>query len=566
MKKTGKFLAVILSVSMVGGVCALTACGGGDKTHTHTWGTEWQSDATGHWHVCTEDGEKSKAEAHVYDNDADADCNVCGYTRTVSTTPTIKAPTKDVSVWQDYTAEQYVAEDVSGKALSYQFTGSVAVEGMDGTNYLCINLYEDGLVNVLQANGNVFKYFGYWTNMDDSVYFCVAHYKVYGDAKTYTIDYSYNLTLSDNAFGAFEFNMTLGLQDGGQYIRICPVSGDGGTAYATEETFINYAAQQNGVTLPTTDKPAETPSTGNAFNYDPAGFVFTGSAYDGYLVQTVTLAADGAATVETKMGGTVNDQASGAATWSLSEDKILSVTFGDATKTVEYDEENNVFTLDFGSGAIMTAEVPAADPAESAEGYTFGVNPVGMVFTGSAYDGYLVQTVTLAADGVATVETKMGGTVNDSASGAATWTINSKGVLAVVFGETAAGVDFDNETNKYTLDFGAGAILTADVPSADYAGEWATASDYTAATASMTCAEDGSLSGSFDIGYQFTFSGTWSVAADGRLKLTLTGGSSMFPDGDYYGEYDAAAGNYVFNISLQGGQLVIPLYKTAAQA
>lgn len=60
---------------------------GGDSQHTHdNWDSQWTSDETGHWHKCLETGcaEIKDKAAHVYDNDQDTTCNICGYTRTVS--------------------------------------------------------------------------------------------------------------------------------------------------------------------------------------------------------------------------------------------------------------------------------------------------------------------------------------------------------------------------------------------------------------------------------------------------------------------------------------------------
>jgi len=53
--------------------------------HEHTYSTEWSKDATYHWHAatCGHDVVDAKA-AHVYDNSKDATCNVCNYTRTIS--------------------------------------------------------------------------------------------------------------------------------------------------------------------------------------------------------------------------------------------------------------------------------------------------------------------------------------------------------------------------------------------------------------------------------------------------------------------------------------------------
>ena len=57
--------------------------------HEHRYG-DWRKDGTNHWHECTdadcpnrEESIKDKA-AHVYDNDADTTCNTCGYERTIT--------------------------------------------------------------------------------------------------------------------------------------------------------------------------------------------------------------------------------------------------------------------------------------------------------------------------------------------------------------------------------------------------------------------------------------------------------------------------------------------------
>jgi uncharacterized repeat protein (TIGR02543 family) len=46
--------------------------------HTHTYGTEWKSDATYHWHECS-CGEKTAMEVHTY-GESDT-CTICGYVR-----------------------------------------------------------------------------------------------------------------------------------------------------------------------------------------------------------------------------------------------------------------------------------------------------------------------------------------------------------------------------------------------------------------------------------------------------------------------------------------------------
>ena len=57
--------------------------------HEHTYG-DWSKDGTSHWHECTDDDCPNREEsikdkaAHVYTDDADTTCNVCGYERTVT--------------------------------------------------------------------------------------------------------------------------------------------------------------------------------------------------------------------------------------------------------------------------------------------------------------------------------------------------------------------------------------------------------------------------------------------------------------------------------------------------
>ena len=61
--------------------------------HEHRYG-DWSKDGTNHWHECTDadcpeqsESIKDKA-AHIYDDDADTTCNVCGYVRTATITAT----------------------------------------------------------------------------------------------------------------------------------------------------------------------------------------------------------------------------------------------------------------------------------------------------------------------------------------------------------------------------------------------------------------------------------------------------------------------------------------------
>ena len=74
------------------------------SVHTHTYGV-WSNDDADHWHECTDAACTDKAGSvkdkagHVYDDDADTTCNVCGYVRTV--TPPAPVHTHTYGAWSN---------------------------------------------------------------------------------------------------------------------------------------------------------------------------------------------------------------------------------------------------------------------------------------------------------------------------------------------------------------------------------------------------------------------------------------------------------------------------------
>jgi len=78
--------------------------------HTHTYGT-WSNDDADHWHECTDASCTDKAGSvkdkagHVYDDDADTTCNVCGYVRTV--TPPAPVHTHTYGAWSNDDADHW---------------------------------------------------------------------------------------------------------------------------------------------------------------------------------------------------------------------------------------------------------------------------------------------------------------------------------------------------------------------------------------------------------------------------------------------------------------------------
>ena len=128
-------------------VCKVTVTG--DTTppaHEHSYG-DWSKDGTNHWHECTDAACPNQSEsikdkeAHVYTDDADTTCNICGYVRTV--TPEIvpvsqitlnKAETS-ISVGNSETLTATVApENAAIKALKWASSDEdVATVAPDGT-------------------------------------------------------------------------------------------------------------------------------------------------------------------------------------------------------------------------------------------------------------------------------------------------------------------------------------------------------------------------------------------------------------------------------------------------
>lgn len=224
MRKSSKLLALGIAAIAAVSVAGLTACGNEDAKEPDSTPKQEQT------------GDNNKADE--------------GY----------KTPTRDYTEWQDYSQDQYLAEDVSAKKMVYQFTSPVELEGEN--SLIFVNLYEDGFLTALQMRGSAaFKYYGYWANMEDNLFAEVTCYRMFGSTDMYAIDYSYSLTMNNGTFDEFEWNASLGLADGGQYVRAAGVSGTGEVVYATEEECIQYANKTLGVTV--SDNPGSSDPSDN---------------------------------------------------------------------------------------------------------------------------------------------------------------------------------------------------------------------------------------------------------------------------------------------------------------
>ena len=82
MKKNLAIASSVISVLCM--TFSLASCGE-KKTECekngHSFSDVWLNDSETHWHKCDNCDEKSEEAAHIFDNDADTTCNVCGYER-----------------------------------------------------------------------------------------------------------------------------------------------------------------------------------------------------------------------------------------------------------------------------------------------------------------------------------------------------------------------------------------------------------------------------------------------------------------------------------------------------
>ena len=114
--------------------------------HEHRYG-DWSKDGTNHWHECTDAACPNQSEsikdktAHIYTDDADTTCNICGYVRTVTPEAvsvsqiTLNKTSTSISVGNSETLTATVApENAANKALKWASSDEdVATVAPDGT-------------------------------------------------------------------------------------------------------------------------------------------------------------------------------------------------------------------------------------------------------------------------------------------------------------------------------------------------------------------------------------------------------------------------------------------------
>ncbi len=122
MKKHIILLSVLALISMTGCGKKESALETSTKTDTsaietkHVYSSTYSHDDEYHWKKCTTSGhsDTTTKEKHVYDNNLDEDCNVCGYTRTIKHTYGAEWQSDEKSHWKVCTEEGHT--DIGEKA------------------------------------------------------------------------------------------------------------------------------------------------------------------------------------------------------------------------------------------------------------------------------------------------------------------------------------------------------------------------------------------------------------------------------------------------------------------
>ena len=196
----------------------------------HNFDIAWKSNDTVHWHECTVCGEESDKANHLYDNDRDASCNLCGYTREVRPVDendpqlviesTKTAPGKEVAVAVDLSKNPGLA--YLKLELNYD---DAALELVSATNaQLLLGTYTTS--KTIDTKPYVLQ----WMGADDSTgsgEIAVLIFRVKDNAEDG--DYTVSLNVSEAYNADFE-DVAIAVQDGTitvQSVIIGDFNGDG---------------------------------------------------------------------------------------------------------------------------------------------------------------------------------------------------------------------------------------------------------------------------------------------------------------------------------------------------
>lgn len=108
MKK--KFLSFILAICLIMPFAlVLTACGGKDPDHTHSWSSTYSHNSTQHWKTCSGCDDLDEKNDHTYNVDT---CSVCGYVNSNLTPASLQSmDTYFSGVKAEYLKDSFVGAD-----------------------------------------------------------------------------------------------------------------------------------------------------------------------------------------------------------------------------------------------------------------------------------------------------------------------------------------------------------------------------------------------------------------------------------------------------------------------
>ena len=200
------------------------------EANGHSFDDTWKSNETGHWHECSVCGEAGEYADHVYDNDWDASCNVCGYIREVrpidENDPKVVVESKNVLVGKEI-------------AVAVDFNNNPGIAYLkleldyDDTALELISASNSGLLTGTYTTSRTLEtkpYVLQWMGADDSTEsgeLAVLTFKVKDDAEAgdYTVSLNvveaYNADYEDVAIAAQSGTITV------QTVLIGDFNGDG---------------------------------------------------------------------------------------------------------------------------------------------------------------------------------------------------------------------------------------------------------------------------------------------------------------------------------------------------
>ncbi len=163
--------------------------------HEHTFEEAWTTTETTHYHkaTCEHTTEKKDEAEHVYDNDTDTTCNVCGYERTIGGDPTEAVWTliEDVSALKEDAQVVFVYNTyVNGDFGTYTYLAAIdGVEYSDDTKKTISTMPAGAYVWTLAKSGENWRFVNGDNTLAQST---TSNNKLNGSAEANTWNITFN--------------------------------------------------------------------------------------------------------------------------------------------------------------------------------------------------------------------------------------------------------------------------------------------------------------------------------------------------------------------------------------